>query len=677
MARCEATPEAGAPEARARTLLLAGRPDQAVRLLGGVCRAGLGLSALLELGRIEEYEGRPARALECYRMALGVAGEGNQASAASGRRAALERIALLGGYAPVETLPGFGAELERAAQAGVIGAEWALARLHTHAERWSLALARANAFLARAPADDPLRPRAEAALVDLRRRDDDVRWWRRVGLWGAVGAVALLALALLVRSAAPAAGLGRGHGDRARAGLLSRGGGGGRRGPARHSQTSRQRPGPAGRWLGRGQPREEIRRLLLEPAPASAAVIGAYERLQRAAGAVGIVLRPLEREPVFGPLVQALARVEALLDRPIQGRDAGRDVGGEQEIATLDRELRERHGPALARLAAAAPRTRLDPAQVAGWMRQLAPRGAAGRAPQPGLHLPALDVELPLTEAAVHTILSNLVRNAMAAVAQAGERGGEARVLVRLEEERDAVGRRLVTLLVADSRRRQPVAGGDRTPGRPARAGHRARSGAPLGRAPGGATGAPAAGEGDRRRLPPGRGSVAGDRVGSRRARATGRGRHDMSQAPCFVVCEDGQEYTDRFTRMLGGSFRFVRAGCFAEAKTALAAGPVAALLLDLDFRRTPADQLVDEAGQTGPGRGAGERQRLATVQGLLVLRALRTQGLATPALLFADLDDAGQVAHLESTLAPVEVLSSSTGLDVIARRLGQLASAG
>ena len=84
--------------------------------------------------------------------------------------------------------------------------------------------------------------------------------------------------------------------------------------------------------------REEIRRLLLEPAPASAAVIGAYERLQRAAEAAGIVLRPLEREPVFGPLVQTLARVEALLDRPIQGRDVGRDVGGEQEIATLDPE---------------------------------------------------------------------------------------------------------------------------------------------------------------------------------------------------------------------------------------------------------------------------------------------------------------------------------------------------
>ena len=146
-----------------------------------------------------------------------------------------------------------------------------------------------------------------------------------------------------------------------------------------------------------------------------------------------------------------------------------------------------------------------------------------------------------------------------------------------------------------------------------------------------------------------------------------------MSALPRFVVCEDGQEYTDRFTRMLGGSFRFERTGCFAEARAALARPP-AGLLLDLDFRRTAPDQLVDEAGQARAGLGAGERQRLAAVQGLLVLRALRAQGLTTPALLFADLDDAGQVAHLQSTLAPVEVLSSRIGLDVIARRLGQLA---
>jgi predicted Zn-dependent protease len=196
----QTTPEAGAPEARARTLLLAGRADQAARLLGGACRPGAGVPSLLELGRIEEHEGRPSRALDCYRMALAAAGAGNQAGAAAGRRAALERIALLGGYAPAEALPGFAAELERAAQAGVVGADWALARLHTHAERWSEALARATAFLARAPADDPLRPRAEASLVDLRRRDHDVRWWRQLWSWGAVAAAGLVLLALVLRA---------------------------------------------------------------------------------------------------------------------------------------------------------------------------------------------------------------------------------------------------------------------------------------------------------------------------------------------------------------------------------------------------------------------------------------------------------------------------------------------
>ena len=223
---------------------------------------------------------------------------------------------------PVETLPGFAAELERAAQAGVVGADWALSRLHAHAERWSEALARATAFVARAPADDPLRARAEAALSELRRRDQDVRWWRRMGLWGAVALVGSLALGLLLRAA-----------RRRRAWDVATAI---ERAPdvfpevaavvaeVRHD-VLKHRASALGLLAdaSAGANREEIARLLLEPVPASAAVTGAYERLQRAAGAVGIVLRPLEREPVFGPLVAALSRVETLLDRPADGRDGG------------------------------------------------------------------------------------------------------------------------------------------------------------------------------------------------------------------------------------------------------------------------------------------------------------------------------------------------------------------
>jgi hypothetical protein len=140
-----------------------------------------------------------------------------------------------------------------------------------------------------------------------------------------------------------------------------------------------------------------------------------------------------------------------------------------------------------------------------------------------------------------------------------------------------------------------------------------------------------------------------------------------------FVVCEDGHEYSQRFVRLLGSSFQFVRAGDLAQALVATR-GPVAGLLLDLDFRRTPIDALVDEAGAVAPARPASEAHRLAAVQGILILRALRAAGVTLPALLFADLDDQAQVQFLESSLAPLQVVPSSAGLAQIARALAELA---
>ena len=72
---------------------------------------------------------------------------------------------------------------------------------------------------------------------------------------------------------------------------------------------------------------------------------------------------------------------------------------------------------------------------------------SAGAAVTPGLHLAALDVDLPITAAALETIVANLVRNAVAAARSAAD----PRVLVRVEDAQDAAGRRLVTFLVADS----------------------------------------------------------------------------------------------------------------------------------------------------------------------------------------------------------------------------------
>ena len=135
-----------------------------------------------------------------------------------------------------------------------------------------------------------------------------------------------------------------------------------------------------------------------------------------------------------------------------------------------------------------------------------------------------------------------------------------------------------------------------------------------------------------------------------------------------FVVCEDGAEYLERFRRFLGESFDFLPAHDFDEARTA--AADADGLLLDLDFRRTPADRLVDERGPAPAPMDAGTRTRLAETQGILILRRLRAGGVALPAILFADLEDAGQLAFLTRTLAPLTVAGSRMGIAELATLL-------
>jgi hypothetical protein len=132
-----------------------------------------------------------------------------------------------------------------------------------------------------------------------------------------------------------------------------------------------------------------------------------------------------------------------------------------------------------------------------------------------------------------------------------------------------------------------------------------------------------------------------------------------------FVVCEDGDEYLERFRRFLGEAFDFLPAHDFSEAQAAAANAD--GLLLDLDFRRTPADRLVDEQGPAPAPLDAGTRARLAETQGILILRRLRAARVTSPAILFADLDDAGQRAFLERTLAPLTIADSRLGIAQIA----------
>jgi hypothetical protein len=137
---------------------------------------------------------------------------------------------------------------------------------------------------------------------------------------------------------------------------------------------------------------------------------------------------------------------------------------------------------------------------------------------------------------------------------------------------------------------------------------------------------------------------------------------------PRFVVSEDGTEYLERFTRFLGDDFAFLPARDYAATREACRAAD--ALLLDLDFRRTPRERLVDERGPVPADLSDDTRRRLAETQGILILRQLRGAGVTLPAILFADIDDGDRRAFLERTLAPLTIASSQLGIRDIGKLL-------
>ncbi len=148
------------------------------------------------------------------------------------------------------------------------------------------------------------------------------------------------------------------------------------------------------------------------------------------------------------------------------------------------------------------------------------------------------------------------------------------------------------------------------------------------------------------------------------------------ARKPLFIVGEDGTEYLDRFQRFLGAEFRFLRAPSLGALVGLLGDGDApAGLVLDLDFRRTPLADLVDESGDRLHDAGDGERRRVTAVQGLLILRALRARGVLLPALLCTDIDDPHQLAQIELELAPISVVPSSESLPRLVARLRAIAS--
>lgn len=432
----------GAGEAallRARSLLLAEKPQEAAAVLGGLCRDAEGggpaaAAKLLMLGVVHEWAGELAAAAECYRLAV----RRGDAPAAP-----LQRLAGVAARAPLPLTAQLEPELKKATAHGAPSAHFALARLLLARGETEPALARIDSFLREAPLQDPSRPAALLArerITAERERLLHAARVRRLTLAAAALAVLGGALLWLLRGRTLARALVR---QPALFPEVAR-----TIGQLRHD-VLKHRTSALGLVDSDASVHEQVQRMLWEPERASSLIAAAYARLQTAARAHGVLLRPLRREPIFGPLVSDLRRAESRL------KAARLTPAALAALHRVDERLRELHSERLGSLLRLGPRTRVDAMLITAWIRDVEAELRVRMQPwtSPVLLLEGLELEFPVERQALMTLFANLLRNAQAAVASEPDAASPPSVLVRVGEERDATGRRLLVLLVGDSAR--------------------------------------------------------------------------------------------------------------------------------------------------------------------------------------------------------------------------------
>jgi Flp pilus assembly protein TadD len=421
--------------ARIRELLAQGRSADALQ--GAQACSGADApkdaSRLLALGLLHDHRGALGEALVCYSSAL-------QLSPADPE--ALARLCRAAARAPLSSLPPLEGRLQQGTKAGWPPASLALARLYESRRQVPQALAAAERFFEPGPqagpgalppgAEEPATSDARALRERLRRAQAAAGEARRnqALFFLAAGALALAAAVLLFwRGLTVARALQR---DPSLFPAVARAVGELRHDALKHRASALSMLGEV--------PRADVAAALLGARPASLLVEDAWQALRLAAEGRGLSLRPLAREPAFGPLYRDLKAAEQQLARPAGPRDA--------RITLVASRLRE-HGERLAALLKLGPRTRLDARLLSAWISSVeAELRSAGQAwAAVSLELQGLDLDFPVAEGPLATVLTNLLRNAQAAAA----RSPAPRVLVRVAEERDAAGRRVLRLDVGDS----------------------------------------------------------------------------------------------------------------------------------------------------------------------------------------------------------------------------------
>jgi tetratricopeptide (TPR) repeat protein len=416
------------PEQVATLHLAADNPNEAKAALGGSCRPGLPLPNLLALGRVYEFTAEPALAIACYQQALNLASPEAQTSV-------YQRIGAASASLPLQAAQNLRATLQAASAHGGALAALTLARLAEADAHWDEAQSHLQLFLARAGLDEPHLDQARAlqARVAKAQEGEQRQSHERARL-----VVLLLGVFALVPAILVAWRWSRtrtvGHALRAQPLVfpaISQA-----IGQIRHD-VLKHRASSLDLLADPSTNQEDVARALLEPTPVSRQVAEIYQHLAKEALTLGLRLRPVEREPIFGPLLNDLTKVEDLLRRPSSSHIP--------QVRTLDQRLRGLHADRLQDLLRSGPRTLLDATLITRWIDSVMGQPGATAVTAPGLYLQEAQLAFPLPEATLAAVFGNILRNA-GQVSPAG-----APIEVRLESGRDPMGRRQVVLVVRDA----------------------------------------------------------------------------------------------------------------------------------------------------------------------------------------------------------------------------------
>jgi hypothetical protein len=399
-------------------------PEEVLATLGSSCAKGADASKLIAIGAAHELLGELSAALACY-------------AAAPDDRVALIRLSRAAARAPIDELSPISASLAHAQTLGIPSASLALARWLASQGHTEEALLAVDQFLGAKGEPGFVEPgiaEAQKLRATLAQANNQAHATQMARAMVGIAIISLLGLGVFFaffRGQTLSLSLAR---DPSLFPAVARAVAELRHDALKHRASALSMLDSA--------PREEILRALNGSQPASALIAETYAQLATAAESRGVSLRRLRREPVFGPLYIDLRNAEEQLGRAPGPADARiREAAARMHV----------HADRLGALLSLGPKTRLDAARLAEWIRALeAELRAQGKTwSSPSLELQGLELDFPVAADALAAIFANLLRNAQAVAAKVVASGP--RVLVRVAEMRDLVGRRTLELRIGDA----------------------------------------------------------------------------------------------------------------------------------------------------------------------------------------------------------------------------------